>query len=310
MFANRSVFSHLLCLALACIIAGALAAVPAVPAAAAPPAAPPTPAAPGATPFQQSLAAALAARTAAGLPTPRVSTALSLAPNDGVSGAAAGRVTARTTIEFGGPAEAGYTRWPSFTVAAKLPPGARGTVAAGSYDRQVQAAVAAVYPGAWEQYEYGSEPRTYVVEETLALAPAPSAATAAAAASETAPGGQVVLGFTTSGPDLDYSISGAWQILGVTVAQARAGLALGWGAGLRLPLAATLTLPPALDAGEEYTATTALGGLDWSPADYTAGGLAPEDGNEFVLRYAFVVSAWAKIRTPHRRRLEPGRPAL
>ena len=105
----------------------------------------------------------------------------------------------------------------------------------------------------------------------------------------------VVLGFTVSGPDLDYAISGVWQILGVTVAEARAGIALGWGAGLRLPLAATLTLPAALDAGEEYTPTTALGGRDWSPADYAAVGLAAEDGNEFVLRYAFVVGAWAKI---------------
>ena len=292
MFANRSVFSHLLYLVRAGIIAAALAATPAVPASAAPPAAPPAPAATVATPFQQALAAALAARTAAGLPTPKVSTAYAPAPGDGA--AAAGRVTARTTIEFGGPAEAGYTRWPAFTVAAKLPPGARGAVAAGSYDEQIQAAVAAAAPGVWAQYEYGSEPRTFIVAETLALTPAPPVPAAAAAARETAHG-QVVLGFTVSGPDLDYAISGVWQILGVTVAEARAGLALGWGAGLRLPLAATLTLPPALDAGEEYTATTTLQGLDWAPADYTAGGLAPEDGNEFVLRYAFVVSAWAKI---------------
>jgi hypothetical protein len=44
-----------------------------------------------------------------------------------------------------------------------------------------------------------------------------------------------------------------------------------------------------------YTPTTALAGRDWAPADYGAVGPAPEDGNEFVLRYAFGVSAWAKI---------------
>ncbi|MFN8466349.1 MAG: hypothetical protein U0X20_12400 [Caldilineaceae bacterium] len=298
--AHRSVFSHVLCLALVCVIAAALAVVPVVPAAAAPPVTPPAPDASvgpdvgtaiGTTPFQQSLAAALAARTAAGLPTPAVATTYALAP---AAGQAAARVTATTTIEFGSPAEAGYTLWPSFTVGGQLPPGARGSSAAGRYDEQIQAAVAAAHPGVWEQYAYGREPRTYVVAETLALAPRPAAPAAAAAVSD-ATAGEVVLGFTVSGPDLDYAITGAWQIFGVTVAEARAGIALGWGAGLRLPLAATLTLPAALSAGEVYTPTTALGGRDWAPADYTAVGLAAEDGNEFVLRYAFVVGASAKI---------------
>ena len=174
----------------------------------------------GEMPFQQSVQAALKERAAEGLPVPKVSFASSVSPpaselESAMIGEQPIKVTGKTILEFAGPEEAGYERWPGWAVAGELPVGASGAVVAGNYDQAVRDAVAVLAPDFWHRYEFGHEPRTYVYEETLEVLPPPNQAQAMAAIAETdvATVDQVVMGFTASGPNINYSISGSWRFL-------------------------------------------------------------------------------------------------
>jgi hypothetical protein len=241
---------------------------------------------PDLTPFQESIQSAVAARRVQGLPVPVITYDYS---SDGSASArlAAGEqatVTATTTIVFDDPVQAGHDVWPRFVVEDNMPPEAEGFVQAGDYTDQIRDRLALEIPGVWDQYQFGYEPRTYVFTEEYILTGSeqesgvpPSAVTL----------DEILMGFTYTGPNLDYTIGFSIRIFGWEICGFRAGFALDWGLGVRLPMEMGVTAAAPLLEGMPYSPTSVLQGLDWTATDYSDVGVAPESGNEFVLRFEF-----------------------
>jgi uncharacterized repeat protein (TIGR01451 family) len=119
------------------------------------------------------------------------------------------------------------------------------------------------------------------------------------APSAAATGEDILTGFTYSGPHIDYTIGDRLEIclFGICgeVYDFKAGFELDWAMGLRLPAHATLAGPDEMRLGGDYNLTTSLTPLDWSAEQYTASGVAPENGNEFALRLYFFAGLRAEI---------------
>jgi hypothetical protein len=255
-----------------------------------------------ATPLQRQLQKVLDDRKAAGLPVPSsVKFEYQATPADAmqkITGAASPtgpiKVVGKIVIRFDGPEQAGYDEWPALVVKDNLPPDAQGTVREGDYTEAYRKFMEEKVPGFWTKYEFGHEPRMHTIVETIEvtypekklLEPgsmlAPEAATAE----------QLLMGFTYTGPHLDYAIQDSWEdpIFGIEIYYFKAGFELDWGLGLRLPGQADLTGPDQMVLGTAYDdLSSAMTPLDWSAADYSNTGVAPEGGNEFVLKLTFFV---------------------
>jgi hypothetical protein len=245
------------------------------------------------TPIQSSLMEALGLRAAAGLPVPLVTYDLQSSLGEGMGlaaavealsqGAAAENVTitAITTILFDNPQQAGYDEWPALIVEGGSPIGMDGSFIEGDYTEAYRAALEAKAPGIWEQYEFGQEPRLHTITESFVVS-FPDAASLTAA--EVATTEDILMGFTYTGPHFDYTIGAeaCVPVLGCLF-KFKAGFELDWGLGLRLPAEVTLTGPDVVEQGTDYNLSSVLNPLDWSASDYSIAGVAPEDGNEFVL---------------------------
>ena len=244
-----------------------------------------------ATPLQSRVGQWAADRQAQGLPAPALSfefhsdqgSSLAelekklYAPGQGYA------YTARTVMHYDGPAQAGLKRWPDFTLsddaAQKL------GVTGAELTRRYVAAIEAAHPGFWSRYTLGYEPRTYTVSESgtgtspdrsTMAARAPAEATAVASASD-----QLVLGFSLG---VSLLPGKSWSFGLEDVEEVTFSVHVGAGIGLRLPLAASLEAPDSMNEGSTYTANSAVHGVNWSGAQYTAAGVTPQDGNE---AYAF-----------------------
>lgn len=116
----------------------------------------------------------------------------------------------------------------------------------------------------------------------------------------------ILMGFTYQGPNIDYTIGSSkrvcifgcfylWDI--------RAGFALDFGLGLRLPAYSRLDGPSQMIAGASYDFSSVIetepqGDCtpgDWGPDAYTAAAVAPYGGNEFVMYFEFFAGAKVKI---------------
>jgi hypothetical protein len=233
-------------------------------------------------PYQQALQSAVNSRRAAGLPVPPSVTynnnvIFSAEQHDSVPAESIPGVmtlTAITTVQFDNPQQAGYERWPDFDF--------EGTNLNDQYYARMQAEV----PGIWDTYQFGYEPRTYTTTETIVR---PFAATALTTNSTVSSGGDILMGFTFDGPNINYTISDTVEVLGVEVASYRAGFALDWGAGLRLPGRVSLTGPSQMINGNVYQLESAFTPTDWSEVQFVNTGVAGEEGNEFVLFLDFFV---------------------
>jgi hypothetical protein len=159
-------------------------------------------------------------------------------------------VTATTTIEFDNPQQAGYDEWPALVVENNLPEEFSGEVLAGDYTETYREKIAEQLPGIWETYEFGQEPRTYTTTETIDITypaevlPGPSLEAASATTSD-----DVLMGFTYSGPHIDYTIGDRLEIclfgLCGEVYEFKAGFELDWAMGLRLcRVTPTISRPP------------------------------------------------------------------
>jgi hypothetical protein len=69
------------------------------------------------------------------------------------------------------------------------------------------------------------------------------------------------------------------------------------GFGLRLPAEVSLTGPAMVAAGDTYRPSAVLTPLDWSADDYTAAGVAPHDGNEYVFFFRFFIGVQGTLLT-------------
>jgi len=254
------------------------------------------------TPFQRQLEQVINQRKAAGLPVPssvkfeyqatsddamQQITGSTKTPTDPV------KVISKTVITFAGPEQAGYDEWPALIVKDNLPHEAYGTVKEGDYTEAYREFMEEKVPGYWEMYEFGHEPRMHTIVETIEitypqviLLDSDSIVGQQATTNE-----QLLMGFTYTGPHLDYAIEKKLEdpIFGIELAYFKAGFELDWALGLRLPGQADLVGPDQLVQGSPYSLSSAFEPLDWSATNYSNTSVAPENGNEFVLRMNFFV---------------------
>ncbi len=231
---------------------------------AAPPASPPLQSGP-ITPFQAAMQNAVAERQAQGLAAPVSVTydneaatgpveqgpaIQGLQAQAAVSSVESNVITATTTVTFDTPQQAGYDQWPQLS-AADFPPGA--VVPSGDPNEMLKRLAEENLPGIWDQRAYGSEPRRYTFTETITYSAGGSIQNTMPLASTNATVEDILMGFTMSGPDWDYSLRESidicipllwppwykcWE-----VASVRAGFTLDWGFGLRLPGVASMEGP-------------------------------------------------------------------
>jgi hypothetical protein len=263
---------------------------------------------PDRTPFQRSVMAKIEERQALGLPVPAdVSFECTSTDPSALQG---GRgptivpgeeivITATTVLHFEHPSEAGNEKWPAIVVEGEVPPDAEGHIEAGDYSEVVRDKVEEEVPDAWTLYEWGYEPRTYTFTETYTISYpelnlSGSAFKNAALSTKV---NEILMGFSIPGPDLDYSISWDFEVLGVTVIDFWAGFELDWGLGVRLPMEESCTATEPMDEGSTYWPTNTVDGMDWSASDFATAGVPAENGNEFVMRFTFKfgVFLWVPI---------------
>ena len=275
------------------------------------------------TPFQLQLEQGINQRKAAGLPVPSVKFDYQATSNDAllqISGIATTstnptRVVSKTVIQFDGPEQAGYTEWPPLVTKDNLPPEVQATVKEEDYTEAYRKFLEEKIPGIWDKYEFGHEPRVYTFVETIEttypsqnlLETNPMAAQAVTSTE------QLLMGFTYTGPNISYlleqkletpeiCINLPWPLPDfcaspIEIFYVKAGFAVDWALGLRLPAEATLIGPDQMIQGNDYVDefSSSLTPLDWSSEDYSATGVASEAGNEFVLRLAFFVGLKVEI---------------
>jgi len=247
------------------------------------------------TPFQQSIIEAIAQRKAQGLPVPSSVSFEYSYDSDTKTGDLREReimpgeqftITAKTVIHFDNPEQAGVDKWPALIVEGDIPPDAEGFVSSGDYSQAMRDGLEQEIPGIWDQYEFGYEPRTYVFEETKRINfSEQDFEELALLLSESTNVQEILMGFTFSGPDIDYTIKSSVEVGPVTIYEFEAGFKCDWGLGLRLPMEVSLTSPDSISEGSTYTPTSSVKGLDWSAEDFEQADVEPEDGNEFVLRF-------------------------
>ncbi len=266
------------------------------------------------TPLQIELAEAISQRQAAGLPAPAVTFSaqpdgvqsldqLSLPQARSLSGKAT-TVTNTTVIDFSGPQEAGYDTWPALNISGELAGDAANTFATGDLSEVIRKGVEEKIPGFWQQVDFGKEPRKYSITETNVLSPAsgePLLAPSLLNPAQASTDGDILLGFTYTGPNIDYSVEYEaeacipWTDLCAQLFYLKAGFEFDWALGLRLPANATLTGPDQVEQGSDAYYQTSLTPQDWDASQYSAYGVAAEGGNEFVLRFKLFAGILVKI---------------
>jgi hypothetical protein len=255
---------------------------------------------PPGTPFQQSFKQTLAARAQRGLPVPSQVHYTVQVVEKGVQRQV---ITGRTVIIFDSPVQAGYEKWPAMVIseetAARAEIVGHDLVVPGNYDEAIRKVLANQVPGVWEQYEFGREPRTYIVEETLELlAPIngeafPGLESVVVQNSPVAQ--QILFGETELGPNIRYGIFLEWKEFGQTLAKFYLGFLLDWAIGLRLPVEVTINSPTEMVQGSTYSINASINPLDWSADDYQRVGVPPENGNEYILRFEFFAGIHIQI---------------
>lgn len=265
------------------------------------------------TAFQLAMERAMAERAAAGLPAPTVTfeheteaaAPLGQLQQRGMRIGEDLHVVATTVVRFGDPTQAGLTEWPAVEVVDTGSDTDVGVVHPGDYSQAIRDAVARVDPDFWTRHEFGQEPRTYtfVEEYRISAAEVPQQSLfgvqADALAVTAVADADIVTGFSVPGPNLDHTINFNVTVetaLGdVEVIDFTAGFRLDWALGLRLPLNVRATsMAPVLEGSLFVPASNVLG-VDWSAADYTAAGIIPESGNEFLMRFEFLLGIFLTV---------------
>ena len=212
---------------------------------------------------------------------------------------------ATTTIHFDGPEQMGFTKWPAVRSLVEGEDFNFGR----SYEAEFRAAVEIGLPELLEEYEYGTEPRTYTFTETTTVSyvfgTLPSAALAPTAAAPGVPDTQpILMGFTF---DFSYSYTlsdglSACVDLVVEEVCASANITIQAffeaGFGFRVPAEVTLAGPAQVEQGEDFFLTATLNKQNWSAADFNAAGVAGGTGNEFVMFAGVGVSLEASVTAP------------
>lgn len=262
------------------------------------------------TPLQQSLQDSIDKLEAEGKPHPKVTFESSvIAPSQSEKdasiqskGSFETKVVAKTTVEYSGPAQAGKSKWDDIIIQSQNQGSSvRENGTALSLQGNLTQMLIDKYPQIYGEghYQYGEEPRTYVIDENVTTTFVPTKEISVL--SEQIPSGtanlqspfpsahssNVVMGFSYVPHKIDYLINPKLKVLWLTVAEAKAGFLLDVGFGLRLPVRVDV-LPPSLGSVStpegQYDFTTKITPLDFSAQDYEKLGIPAENGHEFFAR--------------------------
>src|SRR6267142_2526333 len=257
------------------------------------------------TPFQLAVMETIARRGAEGLPVP-TNVSFEYGPGPTVlavgplvrAPAAQSAIVAKTVLQFDSPAQAGHLRWPDVVVQNNNASAFTGFVKEGDYTQVMREKLAEQLPGVWDQYEFGSEPRTYTITETITSTTPDVSSPSPLAVSNTA--SEFLMGLTIPGPNLDYTIDFAVEVcipvIGcATAVDFVAGFRLDWTLGLRLPMNMSLTSTEPLLEGSSYFPTSSINGLNWTADNYSQAGVLPEDGNEYITRFVFLFGIFLEV---------------
>ena len=213
------------------------------------------------------------------------------------------KIAAKTIIEYDGPQEAGKERWDDIIVEnPDSPPSTTANVNVNSTGELVQLRgnltqmLIDEYPEIYEdgdgkgRYQYGEEPRTFVIEETLDITfaesdNAPFIPQDNATSSIQTKSSNMVMGFSYVPTKIEEKVRAEVKVLRIfTIAAAEAELLLDVAYGLRLPVNVDVTRPESMVAGREYFLETSITPLDFAAEDYEKMGLPAENGHEFFAR--------------------------
>ena len=276
------------------------------------------------TAFQIELAAAISQRQAEGFPVPEItfnttavqperSSPFGMLQADSLAGETT-TTKATTFIYFNGPQEAGYDEWPDLEISGYLGGDKANSFTTGNLNEVVLTELEKQDPDFWNEAEFGQAPREYTFTETIEITPGPELLPTELSLMNSLQANSpetlqldpalptttedILMGFTYTGPGIKYVIEKRIKVFGIELAYVRAGFVLDWALGLRLP--AEVTLSQVEGAGPAFE--TSLVPEDWSVADYTAYGVAPEpntedgtDGNEFVFRIEFFAGVTVRV---------------
>ena len=252
------------------------------------------------TPFQQNVIDTLTERASQGQAVP-LETSFEYSPTiqetDGESNPTI-IITAKTTLYFDNPAQAGNEKWPEFVVDGTVPEGATGFIKGGNYNQLIKDEIQKHVPDAWDKYEFGYEPRTYTFEEKYTIT-YPDTDSSSQITSETITSStyleEILMGRTIPGPNLDYSISWDLSIFFFEVIDFWAGFKLDWALGIRLPMEVSLTGTAPLYEGDTFSLTSSVIGLNWAEEEYLNAGVPGENGNEFVMRFVLECGVFLEV---------------
>jgi hypothetical protein len=264
----------------------------------------------GTSPFQESLQQYLAERTATGDPVP-VSVVYEYEVAEPIQSMSMQRsaleeqdqtvtITATTTIMFDNPQQAGYDEWPSLD-----PEGVETEI---SFDDLYYQKMEEEFPGYWDTYEYGQEPRRETFVETFTMdSPSQEIPLMESNFASTTGPTNILMGFTYAGPSIDYTLKSKvescflpeekpwwwpddweWDPC-VTVIDIKAGFQLEFAFGLRLPAEVTLTGPDQMQLGTPNKFYAALTPMNWNENQYSLNGVATLGGKEYILKAHYFV---------------------
>lgn len=269
------------------------------------------------TPLQESLQESIEELKREGKPYPKVTyeteskvpTPSEITESLEADGSFVTNVTAKTVIEYAGPEEAGKERWDDIVIESQEPPTATvdnnntETLLSGNLTQLIIDEHPEIYGDGNGTYQYGEEPRTFVVEESIAITFVESEDTSAQVLDVPIPRTQTessntVMGFSVVPKRIDYTVNPKVTVgycpFCATIAEARAGFLFDMAFGLRLPVQVDITRPESMVAGREYVLDTSITPVNFSAEDYERMGLPAEDGNEFFARFEFFLGlkAW------------------
>lgn len=242
------------------------------------------------TPLQQGIMSTFKERAKSGISIPEIDyqSELSSSLSSGsITNAELIIMTSMTIINFAGPEQAGFDKWPPLIVPNEFvidSQGQLGEVVGVDRTEEFQALIEQHAPNVLNQYEFGHEPRTLRITERLVFTPASSLF------SPLASGGistneNILMGFTYTVPTLEYMWGFSFCVFLVPCVDVGMGYELDGALGLRLPLQATLSGPSQISEWENYFLTAQIKPLNWAAHQYGNAGVAIEDGNEFVARF-------------------------
>lgn len=257
-----------------------------------------------ATPFQKAVKEIIQKAKSEGRPHPEASFEGSIVQNEIVAGKASARVlsslsqpptnittiNARTILEFDTPEEAGLDMWP--LLESNISTSASIMQQDSSKSANATQLLIENYPQIYgpDGYDYGEEPRTLVIDETLIVTELERRISNTFVNSHSTSFNDVVMGFTIDRL-YEYSREESLQVFGIDLVTARIEFNAALTVALRLPVTVGVETPAALEPNNSYVFSTSVIPRNFDADDYERVGLPALDGREFAAEAGLLLRA-------------------